>query len=324
MKNNKLVIGVLIAALVLAGGFTGYRMAFGAKKVMVDSSEQETKIQEYAHPESFITPLQLKELMDTDSDIVVIGAINPKKGDLPINGSFTMWRSDYSAAEGVYPYGGMKNTVEEMEAILSSYGATAKSTIVVYAANSHHDAARLWWQLKTLGHADVRYLDGGLNAWLGAEYPVGDANPTVEATVYKAAKPSDATLAMMEDVIAAMENGTIIDTRTVEEETGATTSYGAFGPGKIAGSTFIEWTKTVNEDTTLLPLADIKEVYKDVKDENVIVYCQSGVRSAHTYLVLTQILGYENVKNYDGSWIEWSNEYYTNGNVSLPTENVKK
>jgi thiosulfate/3-mercaptopyruvate sulfurtransferase len=321
---NKKVMSLVIILAVAVLGFVGYRNVFGAKQVIVDSSAQGSKISEYAHPESFITPLQLKDLMDNDKDVVVIGALNPKKGDSPISGSFTMWRSDYSAKEGDYPFGGMRNTNEEMEALLSGFGATPDSTIVVYAANSHHDAARLWWQIKLLGHEDVRYLDGGLNAWLGAEYPVGDANPTVEATSYKAPNASNESLATMEDVIAALENGTVIDTRTTDEETGASTKGGAFGPGKIGDSLFIEWKKAVGEDTTLLPLAELKALYGDIEDKDVIAYCQSGVRSAHTYLVLTQALGYENVKNYDGSWIEWSHEYYENGNKELPTLNAEK
>lgn len=320
---NKKLIGIIAVICVVVFGFLGYREMFGAEKIVVDGSAQGQKISEYAHPESFITPMQLKDLMDKGKDVVVIGALNPTKGDTPISGSFTMWRSDYSAAEGAYEYGGMRNTTEEMEAILSSYGATEDSTIVVYAANSHHDAARLWWQVKLLGHEDVRYLDGGLNAWLGAEYPVGEANPSVAATSYKAPNPSEASLATMEDVIAAVENGVVIDTRAADEEDGSSTKSGAFGPGKIADSVFIEWKKSVGEDTTLLSYDELKALYGDIEDKDVIAYCQSGVRSAHTYLVLTQALGYENVKNYDGSWIEWSYEYYENGNKDLPTQNAE-
>ncbi len=317
--NKKIMIAVAVL-LVLVGGFFGYRALFGATKVIVDSSAQGEKISEYAHPESFITPLQLKDIMEKNKDVVVIGSLNPTKADSPIDGSFTMWRSDYSAAEGVYKYGGMRNTTSEMETILSSFGATADSTIVVYAANSHHDAARLWWQIKLLGHKDVRYLDGGLNAWLGAGYPTGNANPSVDTSKY-VANPSEDLLATMEDVIAALENGTVVDTRTPDEESGASTKSGAAGPGKIGDALFINWTTAVAEDTTLLSLADLNDIYGDIVDDNVIVYCQSGVRSAHTMFVLTQALGYENVTNYDGSWIEWAYEYYENGNSDLPIKN---
>lgn len=321
--NKKLVIGIIVLAVLLLGGFSVFRLIVGVDKVIVDSSEQGAKIAEYAHPESFITPLQLKDLIDNDKEVVVIGALNPANGDSPIEGSFTMWRGDYSASEGAFEYGGMRNTTEEMESILSNFGATADSTIVVYASNSHHDAARLWWQIKLLGHEDVRYLDGGLNAWVGAEYPTGDANPTVETTEYKAPAASEETLALLEDVVAAIddENTVVIDTRGEGEETGADTKKGAFGPGKISGAVWINWTNNVNEDTTLKTASDLKALYGEFEGKNIIPYCQSGVRSAHTLLVLSQALGYENVKNYDGSWIEWSYNVYELSE-EIPTENM--
>jgi thiosulfate/3-mercaptopyruvate sulfurtransferase len=323
MKSNKLIIILLVVALVVGGGYFGYRQMFGVRKVMVDATEQGTKISKYANPEAFITPLQLKDLMDRNEEVVVIGSLDPAKGDAPISGSFTMWRPDYSAAKDVYNYGGMRNTVEETEAILSKYGVTHDTTIVIYASNAHHDAARLWWQIKLLGHKDVRYLDGGLNAWAGAGYPTGNANPSVQATSYKAPKPSEAALANFEDVVAALDknNIAILDTRAAAEEDGSTTLKGAFGPGKIQGAVWIEWTKALNEDTTLKSIDELKAIYGDLKGKEVIAYCQSGVRSAHSLLVLTQALGYKDVSNYDGSWIEWSYEHYEKNNASAKIEN---
>lgn len=320
--NKKLIAVVAILAIAIVG-FMGYQSMTDAEEIIVDSSAQGEKIAEYAHPEAFITPLQLKDLMDNEKDVVVIGALKPAAGDDPIKGSFSMWRSDYSAAEGAYEYGGMRNTTEEMEAILSSFGATPESTIVVYASNKHHDAARLWWQIKSLGHEDVRYLDGGINAWLGAGYPVGDANPDVEATNYVAPNPTEDLLATLDDVVASLEDGTVIDTRTPEEESGESVKGGAFGPGKIGDSVHINWTNAIADDTTIKSRTELEAIYGDIEDNNVVAYCQSGVRSAHTMLVLTQALGYENVKNYDGSWIEWSYNYYEAGNTDLPTSNVE-
>ena len=113
--NKKAIILVVVVMLVAVVGFMGYRSFFGVQKVAVDASEQGKKISEFFNPQAFITPFQLKELMDENADVVVIGALNPTKADSPINGSFTMWRGDYSAAEGVYSYGGMSNTKEEMK-----------------------------------------------------------------------------------------------------------------------------------------------------------------------------------------------------------------
>jgi thiosulfate/3-mercaptopyruvate sulfurtransferase len=322
--KNKLLIALVVVA-VLVAGFFGYRSVFGAKKVIVDSSAQGEKISEYANEDAFITPLQLRDLMDNSEDVVVIGSLNPTKGDTPIKGSFTMWRSDYSASEGAYDFGGMSNTDEEMTELLSSFGATKNSTIVVYAANSHHDAARLFWQIHyKLGHKDVRFLDGGLNAWLGAGYPVGDANPSVDKTEYKG-NPTDENTATLEMVIEAVNNPDewlIIDTRTADENSGASTKSGAYGPGMIPNSLFIEWKNANAEDTTLKTKAELMDIYKEAVEsgKKVIVYCQSGVRSAHTMVVLKEALGVKDVYNYDGSWIEWSYEYYEN-NKAVTIEN---
>ncbi|MDW3171220.1 rhodanese-like domain-containing protein, partial [Vibrio sp. Y184] len=181
---------------------------FSAEAVIVDAAAQEQKFTQYAHPEHFISAQQLKSLMDGDKDVVVIGALNPIKPDSPISGSYTMWRNDYSATEDAYDFGGMSNSTEEMETILGSFGATTDSTIVVYAAGSHHDAARLYWQIHNLGHQDVRYLDGGLNAWMGAGYPTGSANQSVAAVEYNApnTRQDNNALATLDMVIAAQNN----------------------------------------------------------------------------------------------------------------------
>jgi len=318
--NKNLRIG-LIVVLVAVLGFIGYRTIFGAKKVVVDSSAQGVKIAEYANPEAFITPLQLNELVDSDEDVVIIGALNPTKGDTPIKGSFTMWRSDYSASEGDYPFAGMRNTPEEMDKILSSYGVTKDSIIVVYAANSHHDASRLKWQIENLaGHKDVRYLDGGLNAWISAGYETSSDTPNVTATDYKGNHSTKylATLEMVQEAIDNPDEWLIIDTRSAGEESGESTKKGAFGPGKIPGSLWIEWTNAVDsENTTLKTLAELEEIYKAAEGKKVIAFCQSGVRSAHTFLVLRDVLGMKDVYNYDGSWIEWSYEHYEKGSVEV-------
>lgn len=324
MKRKGLIAGIIIV-LILWAGFVSYRSFFGVQAVEVDTSAQAEKISDYAYPQSFITPFELNQLLEKDYDVVIVGALNPVKGDEPIDGSHTIWRSDYSAGDEAYNFGGIRTTTEQLESILSGFGGTADSTIVVYASNSHHDAARLWWQIKLLGHEDVRYLDGGLNAWIGSGYSVGNANPVVEATEYVAPNPSNELLADIDDVLKALSNDVVlIDARSEEEESGADTKKGAFGPGKIGEATWIEWEEAVSDETTLKTKSELAEIYGDFEGKEVITYCQSGVRSAHTLLVLTQVLGYENVKNYDGSWIEWSYEHYEKDNPDIAVVNGRE
>ncbi|EIV1638449.1 TPA: sulfurtransferase [Vibrio parahaemolyticus] len=326
MKKSTIALGVLAA--VAAVGYSAYNTMFSAEAVIVDAAAQEQKFTQYAHPEHFISAQQLKSLMDGDKDVVVIGALNPIKPDSPISGSYTMWRNDYSATEDAYDFGGMSNSTEEMETILGSFGATTDSTIVVYAAGSHHDAARLYWQIHNLGHQDVRYLDGGLNAWMGAGFPTGSANQSVAAVEYKAPnkKQDNNTLATLDMVIAAQNNPdwVILDTRGNDEFNGEVAVSGAYGPGTIPSSVHINWTKALNEDTTLKSAEELQALYGDIiKGKKVIAYCQSGVRSAHTTMILTEVLGAEGVYNYDGSWIEYSHAHYEQKNPEVNVINGK-
>lgn len=310
---NKKVIAVAVICGIAAVGYPTYRSMFGVKAVTVSADAQAQKIAEFANPAAFITPNELNQLMASDKDVVVIGSLNPLKGDSPISGSFSVWRPDYSADKGDYDFGGMRADKEGMETLLSSFGATQNSTVVVYAANKHHDAARLYWQMKLLGHEDVRYLDGGLNAWMGAGYSVGDANPSVKATNYTAPNYKEINIADYDMVVNATQSDdwVIIDTRSVKENEGAMVAKGAFGPGTIPKSQFITWTDALNKDTTLKTAAQLKEIYGDlIEGKKVISYCQSGVRSGHTTMVLKEVLGAEEVYNYDGSWIEWSYAHY--------------
>ncbi|WP_257267276.1 sulfurtransferase [Endozoicomonas sp. ONNA2] len=305
------------AVCLIAAAFPIYRNSVGVRPVAVDGYEQSAKIAEYHNPDAFITSAQLQQLMESDQAPVVIGTLNPMKLDPVIDGSFTVWRSDYSTTDDVYPFDGMRSDQQAMEAMLSSFGATPESTIVVYAANDHHDAGRLYWQIKMLGHEDVRILDGGLNAWVGADLPTGNGNPDVAETSYQAPAYSEEELATYDMVVQATNDSdwVILDTRSLAEHDGAVTESGAFGPGTIDGSEFLEWNRVLNKDTTLKTREELQMLYGDlIKGKKVIAYCQSGVRSAHTTLVLKEILGAEAVYNYDGSWIEWSHAHYKSKN----------
>lgn len=315
-----LMLSILAVTLVLSGC---------SKPVAVDDAAQGEKIAQLANPDAFIRPDELKALIDgKDKDLVVIGVLDSKKalipGNLagsPIDGSYTVWRPDYSgkgSQESIAPeVGGFRKAKEEVETLLSKAGATSDSKIVVYAADAHHDAGRVFWQIKLLGHKDVKYLDGGLNAWVGAGYPTGEAKILVDEankTDYKAANYSvvdmDVDINTLTEALENPSEWVVIDTRSKDEFDGKKTgsSKGAFGTGTIKGAVHIEWTDAVNkENTTLKSIEEIKQIYDNtIKGKKVIVYCQSGVRSAFTHMVLKNVLGAEAVYNYDGSWIEWS------------------
>ena len=267
-------------------------------------------------------------IVEEDDRLIIIGVINPTQELIPqsvasraIEGAYLVWRPDYSAGgsdAAISPnITGMRRSVAEMEELLSRAGATAESKIVVYAADAMHDAARFVWQLRMLGHDNVWYLDGGMNAWLDANFPFGNAVRLSDQPIrsqFRAPNYNPAAFDVsLAQVVEALENPNqwvVIDTRAGDEFAGERTgsSAGAFGTGRIAGTPHINWNRAVDPDTQLLrSRAEIEEIYGDViQGKNVILFCQSGVRSAHTWLVLTEILGAQNVFNYEGSWIEWS------------------
>ncbi|SES07930.1 thiosulfate/3-mercaptopyruvate sulfurtransferase [Salisediminibacterium halotolerans] len=319
------ISGLSAAGLALVGGAVYFSMT-GIDAEEVDMNAQEEKISEYANPDAFVSPRQLQDMMDSDEDVVVIGTMDERGGAIP--GSFEVWRPDYSGTDA-YEYDGMANSKEEVEELMSSFGVTEDTTVVTYAANAQHDSARLFWQLEMLGHEDVRFLDGGINAWKGAGFDTGDPLEAgdVEETNYAAPDFNEegfnADLDHM--LAAAADDSVIIDTRDPEEEEGSTTVTGAFGPGKIAGAEYINWTEAVAEDGTAVTADELEDLYGTYTDsgETIIPYCQSGVRSSYTWLLLTHGMGYDNALNYDGSWIEWSYQAYEQGdeNVINLTEN---
>ncbi|ELA9196557.1 sulfurtransferase [Vibrio parahaemolyticus] len=325
---NKLMIISGISLLSTFIGYSIYKATFSAKAVVLVENEQKKKFLEYAYPEHFISAASLRLLMEENNDVIVIGTLNPIAINEPISGSHTLWRNQYSSSEEAFGFEGMRSFPEDMIRLLSSFGATPESTIVVYAANSHHDAARLYWQIHNLGHGDIRYLDGGLNAWKGAGYPTGTEKAVVSAQTYTPLDdlPENNTLATLDMVVTAQNDPewVIIDTRSEAEFKGERSIQGAYGVGAIPNSIHINWTEALNEDTSLKSKAELKAIYGDIiQEKNVIVYCHSGVRSAHTTMVLSEILNAKSVYNYDGSWIEYSHAYYEDKNPKVEVINNK-
>jgi len=263
----------------------------------------------FVNPEAVITPQKLKEIMD-DENVRIVDVRNSAKyllGHIP--GAVNTYRSDYSDPN--HQYDGMRATPERMEKLLGKLGISNDTLVVVYGDNGYHDAVRFWWLLDLYGHKKVKVLDGGLEAWKAAGYDTTISRPDIKETTYKISKVDESKLATVEDVIAAMNDDSVIilDTRSYEEYTGEKTKKGAARPGRIPGAIWVEWTEALNDQKAFKTYDELKELYESkgiTPDKTIIPYCQSAVRSAHTTFVLTQLLGYKNVKNYDGSWIEWS------------------
>jgi thiosulfate/3-mercaptopyruvate sulfurtransferase len=205
-----------------------------------------------------------------------------------------------------------------LEGLLGKSGAGNDTTILLYGDNNNWFAAYALWQLKYYGHKDVRLINGGRKKWIEEKRPVTTEPAKVAATTYRAAGPDESIRARKEEIFDALnkkKSAHLVDVRSVDEFTGKIIappgmSETAQRAGHIPGAANIPWAQAANEDGTFKSADALKQLYgaKGVNgDSEIIAYCRIGERSSHTWFVLKYLLGYDNVKNYDGSWTEWGN-----------------
>ena len=207
---------------------------------------------------------------------------------------------------------------EEFERLMGERGIASDTTVVLYGDKNNWFAAYAYWYLKIFGHEDVRLLDGGRQKWIEEGREMTNAPPAPPPVAYTA-KDRDETIRIRRDEILAglADPGiALVDVRSPQEYAGelmAPPGYeqeGASRTGHIPGAQSIPWAAAVHDDGTFKSTEELQEMYtaKGVTpDKEVRAYCRIGERSAHTWFVLRELLGYENVKNYDGSWTEWGN-----------------
>lgn len=232
------------------------------------------------------------------------------QGHLP--DAHQLWRTDIESTD--YPYGGMAASREHLLELMDSLGVAPGQQVVLYDGVGGCDAARLWWLLKLFGHPKVALLDGGARAWTlgGDALSVEVPSPGPSSGFQFVGQPDASLLATVDDVQkAAGEGAVLLDTRTEDEHTGRRMKSGAVRAGRIPQSLHYNWGNAVDL-TGSGCLKAVSDLEWDLKtagiefDAPIITYCHTGVRSAHTTFVLRELLGYELVSNYDGSWTEWS------------------
>lgn len=271
-----------------------------------------------------LSAVDVADLLQTPNPPLLIETSKPEsfaKGHLP--GAINIWRPDYADNDN-YSFGGMKASREKIARLLGNMGAKKEELIIVYCTKGSVDAARFQWILRNYGHDQVALMDGGKAAWFHAGFPlVEEASKIRVPSNYDFPSPEQENYCTtLKEVLAAITdtNTIIVDTREDYEYLGtphlsngqiARYKAGASTRGAIPGARHLNWSESVDlhSDHTFKSLADLNHNFRRqgiVPHKNIIVYCQSGVRSAHTTFVLKHLLGYPNVKNYDGSWIEWS------------------
>ncbi|AMT95398.1 thiosulfate sulfurtransferase [Brevibacterium linens] len=207
---------------------------------------------------------------------------------------------------------------EGFAALMSAKGISREDTIVVYGDKSNWWAAYALWVFTLFGHEDVRLMDGGRAKWQAEGREMTTEKPKPEPTEYPVVERDDSAIrAFLPEVRDSLGDLPLIDVRSPEEYTGERTHMpaypeeGALRGGHIPGAKSMPWGKAANEDGTFKSAAELKELYTEQaglgQSDEVIAYCRIGERSSHTWFVLKHLLGYENVRNYDGSWTEWGN-----------------
>jgi thiosulfate/3-mercaptopyruvate sulfurtransferase len=208
---------------------------------------------------------------------------------------------------------------EQFQSLLRAKGIDESTTVVFYGDKNNWWAAYAFWVFQLFGFTNAKLLDGGRIKWEQEGRPFTTDVPRYPSTSYKAPKRSDEKIrAFFQEVRKHSESGKpLIDVRSPEEFTGQRMHMpdypqeGTLRGGHIKGARSVPWARAANPDGTFKDADSLRTIYEKEKGlkpgEDIIAYCRIGERSSHTWFVLTYLLGYERVRNYDGSWTEWGN-----------------
>jgi len=208
--------------------------------------------------------------------------------------------------------------MQTCEDLLQRAGVNNNTTLILYGDFNNWFAAFAFWAFKYYGFKDVRLMNGGRKKWLEEDKPISKDIPQYQSGNFMATEPDKNIRSFLNQVKEALgkENIAMVDVRSPKEFTGEIlappeypTEHAQRG-GHIPGASNIPWSQAVKEDGTFKSVEELKQIYQSkgiIPDKEIIAYCRIGERSSHTWFVLKYLLGYPNVKNYDGSWSEWGN-----------------
>jgi thiosulfate/3-mercaptopyruvate sulfurtransferase len=201
--------------------------------------------------------------------------------------------------------------------LFGSRGISNEHTIVLYGDRNNWFAAYTYWYLKYFGHNDLKLINGPRDKWISEGRPTTTDVPQYEPQTFTAQEGDESIRAYRDEVLSALDSSTrLVDVRSPQEYSGeliAMAGYeqeGAQRAGHIPGAASVPWAQAVQEDGTFKSAEELRQLYTDkgvVDGQPIIAYCRIGERSAHTWFVLHELLGEDDVKNYDGSWTEWGN-----------------
>ncbi|QTX04581.1 sulfurtransferase [Agromyces archimandritae] len=270
------------------------------------------KFSEYAHPERLVSTEWLAEhlgqpglvVVESDEDVLLY-----ETGHIP--GAVKIdWHTELNDPVVRDYLDG-----ERFAALLGSKGISRDSTVVIYGDKNNWWAAYTLWVFSLFGHEDVRLLDGGRDLWIAEGRPVTTDATAVTPVEYPVVERVDTEIRAFKDDVLAHLGKPLIDVRSPEEYSGERTTApaypeeGALRAGHIPTAASVPWGRAAAEDATFRPRAELDAIYRGeaglADGDEVIAYCRIGERSSHTWFVLKHLLGFDDVRNYDGSWTEW-------------------
>ena len=271
----------------------------------------------YAHPEVLVDTETISKNLNNNAIKIVEVDYDPengyRQGHLQ-NASLIWWKRDIND-----PITRDIVNKSQFEELMSKNGITADSEVILYGDFNNWFAAFVFWIFKYYGHEKVKIMNGGRKKWELEKRTYTKDEPQIQRTKYVAKPPNEGVRAYLFDVKRALDkkDTTLVDVRSPKEFTGEITAPPEYPMehaqrgGHIPGANNIPWATAVNDtDGTFKAVDELKKVYelKNVTpDKDVICYCRIGERSSHTWFVLKYLLGYPQVRNYDGSWTEWGN-----------------
>ncbi len=283
-------------------------------------SSDDVKIQSYAHPERLVTTEWLAEqvaagqvgapggiaLLESDEDVLLY-ATGHIPGAVKID-----WHVDLNDPVARDYVDGAR-----FAEVMGSRGITRDTTVVIYGDKSNWWAAYALWVFTLFGHEDVRLLDGGRAKWIAEGREVTRDVPETTPVDYPVAERDDVPIRAFKDDVLAHLGKPLVDVRSPGEYSGELLHMpdypqeGAMRGGHIPGAKSVPWARAANDDGSFKSREDLEAIYLTEQGlaptDDVVAYCRIGERSSHTWFVLTHLLGFESVRNYDGSWTEWGN-----------------
>ena len=277
----------------------------------------ESKFADYAHPERLVSTVWLAEqleagnpdgivVLESDEDVLLYDT-----GHIP--GSLKVdWHQDLNDQL-------TRDYVdsEQFAKVMSARGIGRDTTVVIYGDKNNWWAAYALWVMTLFGHEDVRLLDGGRAKWVAEGREMTKDVPTPQPADYPVVERVDAPIRAFKDDVLAHLGQPLVDVRSPGEYSGELLHMpdypqeGAMRGGHIPGARSVPWARAANDDGTFKSREELEAIYLQEQglkpQEPTVAYCRIGERSSHTWFVLTHLLGFEDVRNYDGSWTEWGN-----------------